>query len=215
MIRGAIEQRVPHMTQAAVRNTPSRPGEPVWEIVDLFPEQGSWTEEEYFALNTNRLVEFDNGMIEVLPVPTKTHQLIAAFLYKLLESFVSGKGRVFYNGYRLRIGPQHYREPDVLYLTAEQDARARENFAEAAELVMEVVSADDPARDYEKKRTDYAKAAVPEYWIIDASKRQVMVLRLAGGAYVEHGTFGPGETAASSHLAGFRVAVDDVLSQGH
>ena len=202
------------MTGAPGSRRPSRPGEPVWEIVDLLPEQGAWTEQAYLALPIDRRVEFDNGMIEVLPPPTKTHQLISASLYSRLKAFVPAGGRVFFAGYRVRIAPGRYCEPDVFYLTAEQDARARENFAEAAELVMEVVSPDDPARDYEKKRTDYAKAAVPEYWIIDASKRQVMVLRLAGGAYVEHGTFGPGEIAASSHLAGFRVAVDDVLSQG-
>ena len=41
---------------------------PAWEIAELFPEQGSWSEQAYLNLRTNRLVEFDNGMIEVLRV---------------------------------------------------------------------------------------------------------------------------------------------------
>ncbi len=41
--------------------------EPAWEVAHLFPAQGHWSEEEYLALNTNRLVEFDQGVIEVLP----------------------------------------------------------------------------------------------------------------------------------------------------
>ena len=52
----------------------------------MFPEQGLWTERQYLALKTNRLVEFDNGTIEFLPAPTKTHQLIVLFFYEVLKA---------------------------------------------------------------------------------------------------------------------------------
>jgi hypothetical protein len=40
--------------------------------VDLEALQGLWTEEQYLALTnqTNRLIEFTDGVIEVLPMPT-------------------------------------------------------------------------------------------------------------------------------------------------
>jgi Uma2 family endonuclease len=189
-------------------------GEPVWEIAKLFPEQGSWTEQGYLALRTNRLVEFDNGMIEVLPVPTRTHQLIVAFLYELLKASVAGNGRVFFAPYRLRVPGGRYREPDVLWLTPAQDARAGEEFTAAAELVVEVVSPDDANRDYVTKRADCSAAAVPEYWIVDAAAGRIIVLRLENSGYVEHGVFGSGERARSHRLQGFTAAVDEVLSQG-
>lgn len=201
------------MTRAAPRPMTTTPGEPVWEIAELFPGQGDWSEAAYLALQTRRLVEFDDGVIEVLPVPTRTHQLVVAFFYELLKAFVAGRGRVFFAAYRLRVAPQRYREPDVLFLTPEQDARAGEDFTDAAELVVEVVSPDDPRRDYVTKRRDYAAAGVPEYWIIDRAESLVLVLRLEGGQYVEHGRFGPGERAASHLLPGFGVAVDDILAQ--
>jgi Uma2 family endonuclease len=194
------------MTAAAARrpNPIAPPGEPVWEIAELFPEQGSWTEQQYLALKTNRLVEFDNGTIEILPAPTRTHQLIVALLYDALKTFVAA--------YPLRVPCGRFREPDVLYMTAEQNSRAGEDFTEAAELVIEVVSPDDPNRDYVTKRRDYAEA-VPEYWV-DRASQQVVVLRLEQGGYVEHGRFGPGQRAVSHRLAGFGMAVDDVLAQG-
>lgn len=185
-----------------------------WEIAELFPDQGLWSEEEYLALHTNRLVEFNGGMIEVLPVPTKAHQLILAFLYKLLDAFVADNGRVFFAPYRLRIPTGKYREPDLLYLTAAQNAVAGEEFTTAAELVMEVVGSDDPDRDYIVKRKDYAAAGVKEYWIVDPAERQVMVLALSNGKYVEHGRVGAGETASSKLLPGFSISVDDILAQG-
>ena len=203
------------MTAATPRTSSISPrGQPVWEIAELFPEQGYWTEQGYLALRTNRLVEFDNGVIEVLPVPTRTHQLIVAFLYELLKAFVAGNGRVFFAAYRLRVPNGRYREPDVLWLTLEQDARAEEEFTPAAELAIEVVSPDDPNRDYVTKRADYAAAGVAEYWVVDPAARQVLVLRLENGAYAEHGRFGPSQRATSDRLPGFAVAVDDVFSQG-
>ena len=92
--------------------------------------------------------------------------------------------------------------------------RAGEQFAEAAELVAEVVSPDDPGRDYVTKRNDYADAGVPEYWIIDRAAQSVLVLRLEDGRYVEHGRFGPGQTATSFRLPGFAVRTDDLLAPG-
>jgi Uma2 family endonuclease len=205
------------MTRVEDRSAIARRGDPVWEIAELFPEQGLWSEQDYLALNTNRLVEFDNGMIEVLPVPKKTHQIIVLFLCEALNAFLAArkiKGLVMPAPYRLRIPSGKYREPDVLYLTAEQDAQSSEDFTQDAELVMEVVSADDPDRDYIRKRSDYASAGVPESGIVDYHQRLITVLELVNGQYVERGKSGAGTRAASARLGGFGIAVDDLMSLG-
>jgi Uma2 family endonuclease len=196
--------------------TPARPGEPVREITEYLPSQGSWTERQYLALFTHaRGVEFKDGMIEVLPVPTKTHQLVIGLFYELLKAFVAGNGVVLLAGYKLRVQSDtvQYREPDIVYLTPEQNKQSGEAFTRAAELVAEVVSQDDPSRDYATKREEYAAAAIPEYWILDPAARQILVLGLEGANYVERGKYGPGQRAASHHLPGFGVAVDDMLAQ--
>ncbi|MFN3333532.1 MAG: Uma2 family endonuclease, partial [Caldilinea sp.] len=51
--------------------------EPAWEVALLFPAQGAWSEEDYLYLDTNHLVEFSDGKIEVLPMPSDKHQAIA------------------------------------------------------------------------------------------------------------------------------------------
>jgi hypothetical protein len=52
-------------------------------ITRAFPTQGSWTVEDYLDLTdeTNHLIEFTDGRIEVLETPTVAHQLIAAYLF--------------------------------------------------------------------------------------------------------------------------------------
>jgi Uma2 family endonuclease len=193
----------------------ARPGEPVREIADYLPSQGAWTERQYLAVFTERGVEFNNGVLEVLPVPTKTHQLVIMWFCQLLKAFIGGNGVVVFAGYKLRVeSPEvQFREPDVVYLTPEQNKQSGEQFTRAAEIVAEVVSPDDPSRDYVTKRGEYAAAGIPEYWILDPAARQVLVLGLEGDQYVERGKYGRGDRAASHHLPGFGVAVDDMLAQ--
>jgi Uma2 family endonuclease len=80
-----------------------------------------------------------------------------------------------------------------------------------ADLTLEVVSEDEPARDLVDKRADYAECGVPEYWIVNPVTETITVLRLEGNSYVEHGVFGRGTTASSALLAGFAVSVDLVM----
>jgi hypothetical protein len=68
---------------------PQGHGEPAWEIARLFPVQGEWTVEDYLALSTNQLVEFSNGFVEVLPMPSPSHQRIVFFLQRMLWLFVT------------------------------------------------------------------------------------------------------------------------------
>jgi Uma2 family endonuclease len=195
----------------------SRRGDPPWEIAMIFPEQGYWDEHDFFGLPSTRGVEFNDGMIEVLPLPKKTHELIVVFLFELIKSYVTARfngGVVLPSGYKVRIPTRKYRQPDVTFMTAEQDAAANENFTNQAELVVEVVSADDPDRDYVVKREEYALAAVPEYWIVDRFQGHIVVLRLEDASYVEHGRFVSGQQVTSSRFPGLAFAVDDVMKIG-
>ena len=190
-------------------------GEPAWEIARLFPNQGFWSEEEYLALDGNHLVEFSDGYVEVLTMPTTSHQLIALFVYRTLETFVAARnlGTVLVAPLRVRLRTGKYREPDITFMLQQNARRIGEQFWEGADLVMEVVS-DDRRRDLDTKREEYARAGIPEYWIIDPQLGRILVLRLEGNSYVVHGEFVRGAQATSVLLTGFAVAVSEVLAAG-
>ena len=88
------------------------------------------------------------------------------------------------------------------------DARRADTYWLGADLVLEVVVPDDPARDHVVKRGDYAEAGIPEYWIVDPRAGTVTVLVMRGDAYVEHRH---GETAVSTVVEGFGVEVDAIF----
>ncbi len=189
----------------------------VWEAdgleIDLLPLQGLWTEEQYLRLTdqTNRFIEFTEGAVEVLSMPTRKHQAISRFLFlAFLASVQRLGGTVFYAPLRVRVAPGRFREPDLVLLLDVNDPRNQNAFWLGADLVVEIVSPDDVERDTVIKRADYAEAGIPEYWIVNPAEETITVLTLEDGAYIAHGVFRRGAAATSALLIGFTVSVDAV-----
>jgi Uma2 family endonuclease len=95
----------------------------------------------------------------VLPMPTDRHQTLSRFLLFALFACVQPLGgTVLYAPLRLQIREGRFREPDLL-LVCEANAPRRQNqFWRGVDLVVEIVSPDDPERDTIVKRADYAEA---------------------------------------------------------
>ena len=184
-------------------------------VAELSSLQGCWTEALYLKLTDrcNRLVEFTNGHLDVLPMPTTQHQAVLKFLFLAFHAFVGARGgAVFFAPLRLRIHPGKFRVPDLLVLLQAHDPRRQDDFWFGADLVLEVLSPGDARCATVDKRIDYAEAAIPEYWIVDPQTETVTVLTLADGEYEEHGVFRVGDSASGVCLPEFSVAVRDVLA---
>lgn len=183
-------------------------------IVPLDKLQGTWTIQQYLRLtdSSNRLIELTDRELEVLPMPTEQHQAISQFLFLALLAFLHPRGgKVFYAPLRLQIREGKFREPDLLLVRDASDPRRQDAYWLGADLVMEIVSADNPERDLVVKRADYAEGGIPEYWIVNPLDETITVLRLEGEQYAEHGVFRRGEKSASPLLEGFTVQVSEVF----
>lgn len=177
-------------------------------LCEILPPQGAWSDDAYLWLSdhTNHLIELTDGHIQELPMPTFIHQAVLLFLYGLFHEHVTPRGGVVMVApLRVRLRAAKFREPDLLLLRDCDDPRGQNRYWTGADLVMEVVSPDNPGRDLVEKRIDYAEAGIPEYWIADPRDETVSVLALREGAYVEHGVFRRGDTATSPLV---EVAVD-------
>ncbi len=187
-----------------------------WKDVleEILPPQGAWSEEQYLVLteHTSRLIEYSDGYLEVLPMPTDRHQTLLEFLFLTFFQFLTPKeGKVHFAPLRLRLFAGKFREPDLLLLLSATDPRRQNRFWTGADLTLEVVSPDKPERDLVDKRDEYARAHIPEYWIVNPETETITVLRLEGDAYVEAGQYARGATASSAILPGFAVDVSAVF----
>jgi Uma2 family endonuclease len=184
-----------------------------WEVATLFPPQGDWSADAYLDLTdgTNRRIEYADGRVEFLPMPTELHEALVQFLFFALYQFVNRHqlGKVYSSGIRVRVREQKFCLPGVLFLRKENYHLRHNRVWDGADLVMEVVSdaPSDRQRDYDQKLRDYAAAGIAEYWIIDSVQRTVIVHQLIGGNYVVAGQFGPGELATSATLSGLEIDV--------
>ena len=183
-------------------------------LLELLPEQGDWSEEDYLWLTdrTKRLVEFTDGHLEVLSMPTELHQSILEYLYLLFHGFMVARGgKAHISGLRLRLRSGKFRVPDLLLLRDANDPRRQNQFWTGADLVLEVVSKNNPQRDLVQKRRDYAQAGIPEYWIVNPLTETILVYRLKGRKYPKAKTFARGTRATSQLFPDFSVSVDEVF----
>lgn len=111
----------------------------------------------------------------------------------------------------MRLWEEKYREPDVLFIAEENLGRCRRKYWDRADLVVEVSNESNRDVDLETKRAEYARAGIPEYWIVDPELRKVTVLALDGSAYRVHAEPTYGQVATSNVLAGFDVDVAAAL----
>jgi Uma2 family endonuclease len=189
---------------------------PAWQIAELFPNQGDLSEGEYLFLtdHSRRVVEFAEGRIEVLPMPTLEHQEIVLFLVNLLRSFIAANnlGRAIMAPLRLKLGEGKFREPDILFVLQSNISKVGNRFWQGADLVMEVVSEDDPARDLQIKRMEYAEAGIAEYWIVDPRNKTINVLKLEDGNYITFAEAREDGVIQSSLLPGFTADTKAVFA---
>ena len=168
---------------------------------------------DYLSLNGNYFVEYDNGRLQVLPMPDSLHQAIILIVANLFIAYSKqdAAARTKVAPFKVWLNDRKYREPDVCFMKGEHADRRFKDHWMGADLVVEIISESNRDHDEQTKRREYAEAGIPEYWIIDPEGRVVEVLALAGNSYISKGVFGAGMTALSATLAGFAVDVDELF----
>ena len=178
------------------------------------PAPGQWEDEAYLKLtdHSNRLVELTDGFVELLPMPSREHQNMLGWLFEAFRRHIARDGgTVAFSPIRLRIRAGKFREPDLVFSRDADDPRLGSRYDEGADIVLEVVSPGGARRDLVEKRSDYAEANIPEYWIVDPRDESVTVLRLVDGKYTEAGVFRRGTNATSHLVPTLTVPVDDLF----
>lgn len=185
---------------------------PTWEMALVYPDQGGWTVDDYLDLDLGRHIEFTNGSLEFQPMPNEEHQAILFFLVSALKTYAARHGgRAHMAPLPMRLWDEKFREPDALYMSKKHLNRCRGKYWDGADLVLEIASSTNRQHDFVTKRREYARASIPEYWIVDAEKATITVLTLKKGRYSIHGQFKKNQSAHSALLPGFAVDVKSAL----
>lgn len=168
---------------------------------------------------TEKRYELVNGELIEMPAESDINQRIAMFL---LAYFL----RQGIPHYCLRIGLEiavsgtfaTVRLPDLAVLS-EEAVLALEGANRSIitydmpppQLVVEVVSPGQANRDYRHKRSEYSARGIQEYWIIDPSENQVMILDWTDGLY-EETTFRDNQSLESRLFPKITLTAKQVLA---
>ena len=105
------------------------------------------------------------------------------------------------------------RHPDIaVYLTRPKGRKNRTMWRGGVPaLVIEVVSAASDHRDYFEKRDEYWMLGVKEYWIVDAKRAQIVLLRRGKSDWIEK-RHGPNGLCTSKLLPGFTLTFKPIFT---
>jgi Uma2 family endonuclease len=162
--------------------------------------------------------ELSRGIITVSDVPNRLHMLLVDASEDQLRFYkVTHPGRihVINTGSECKVLIPAFdseRHPDLsLYLTAPpplENANLWHHWF--PEIVIEIVSPSSRKRDYEQKPDEYLELGVKEYWIVDAHKRLMVVMRRTRGRWVER-TIRPPAVYRTRLLPGLEFSCEAVF----
>lgn len=153
------------------------------------------TAEEYLNYDdgTDTRYELVQGELVEMPPESNLNARIAMFLLRQLLQLVPFT-RLCHKDAEIEVASVRasFRIPDLMVLSEAGEAaltnRPHNTITREMPpplLVIEVVSPDEPARDYRHKRSEYAVRGIPEYWIVDPIQQKVTILTLVEGFYDE------------------------------
>jgi Uma2 family endonuclease len=141
----------------------------------------SYTFDEFCFLTGENKADLIDGVIYMAsPDNTDANELFV-WLVALMHDFAEIKelGKVYGSRVAFRLNDKNSPEPDIAFVKKRRLAKVKRGHVEGPpDLAVEIVSPESVTRDYEKKRVQYERAGVREYWIIDEVEQRVTLLRL-------------------------------------
>jgi Uma2 family endonuclease len=138
--------------------------------------------DEWFALPEDEPGELVDGVLAEEEAPDATHELIVAWIVRLLGNWMHGRGGVVLgSGTKLKLSERRGRMPDAsAYLPGGAKPPARGPVPVPPDIAIEIVSPTprDMRRDRIEKMSDYAEFKIRFYWLIDPVARLLELYEL-------------------------------------
>lgn len=137
-------------------------------------------EEFCLLVKEKQKADLIDGVIYMASPDNEEHDELYVWLIRLLGDYTELKdlGKVTGSRRAYKLDERNSPEPDIAFVRQDRLHLSQfGHFEGAPDLAIEIVSPDSAERDYDKKRSLYQRAKVPEYWIIDEELKKVTLLR--------------------------------------
>jgi Uma2 family endonuclease len=141
-----------------------------------------------FLVKEGQKADLIDGVIYMASPDNTSANKLNVWLCSLMTIYASEKdlGKVFVSRVAFRLDDTNSPEPDIGFVRTERLHLVKRGRVDGPpDLAVEIVSPDSVERDYGKKRDQYERFGVEEYWIVDGPAEKVTLLRLQ-----ENGRYG-------------------------
>jgi len=189
------------------------------QLADLDLTQ-TYTYADYFKWKFEERVELIKGKIfRMSPAPNRMHQKITGKLFNRVSTFLEGsRCEVYIAPFDVRLPRRSaddrqiftVLQPDVCVICDRSKLDDRGCIG-APDLVVEVLSPGNNAKELKNKYEVYEEAGVREYWVVSPQNQWLRIYTLTDGRFIESPYYVAGDTATSTVLTGFALDVSDMF----
>lgn len=192
------------------------------DSIDDLDFSKTYTYADYLMWRFEERLELIKGKIfKMSPAPSRTHQIVSGNLYRGLSNFLWEKPCEVYSApfdvrlIRKQKGNQDIKtvvQPDICII-CDLSKLDDKGCIGAPDLVVEILSPGNNAKEIKIKYELYEEFGVKEYWVIYTGEQSLLryVLGKEGKFASEGRALTVGDTVTTPILPGFELALDDVF----
>nr|WP_273385655.1 Uma2 family endonuclease [Cohnella zeiphila] len=111
---------------------------------------------------------------EMKPSPTVVHQQISVALTIMLNKTCAANGTILYSPIDVYLDRDNLFQPDLIFILHENAAIIKEKRIEGVpDLVVEILSPSTSRNDKVRKKRQFERFGLKEYWIVDPVHRSI------------------------------------------
>jgi len=176
----------------------------------------TYTYADYFRWKLEERVELIRGRIfKMSPAPNRRHQQISGNIFYELKRFVQrGPCEVYSAPFDVRLPRKSASDKDIttvlqpdVCVVCDTNKLDEKGCVGAPDIVVEVLSPGNNAKELKNKYEVYEEAGVPEYWVVSPQDETVLVYTLTGGRYTASRMMVAGDSLQSTALDGFSLNI--------
>ncbi len=180
----------------------------------------TYTYADYFRWKFEERVELIRGRIfKMAPAPSSHHQSLSGDIHAQIWNFLRGKEcKVFSAPYDVRLPRKSEYDSDIITVVqpdicvicdlSKIDAKG---CIGAPDMVVEILSPGNNAKELKNKYEVYEEAGVKEYWVVSPQDNTFMVYTLIDGKYDASRLMVAGDVVSSSVLPGFSLDLTELF----
>lgn len=164
-------------------------------------------------LDPDLQTELLDGRIYVVPPPGLPHCAVLNRLTRLMVLGLGDRAIVQIQG-GIQLPPWSYPMPDLALLAPDEDFYDEVSPRPAQIHLFVEVAQSSLYRDRKTKLPVYARAGIPEYWIVDVKRRQVLVHRRpTGSTYTDLTVLSEADRVSPAAFPELRLALPEILGR--